>query len=77
MDDQPIIRVFNAVPIKADDFTITEALQSTQGNKATGLDSIPAEALKLKCVNDQLLEMCSIAYYGDMPDMWLKGNILP
>ena len=78
MDDQPIARVFDALPIKTGDFTLTElweAIKSTQGNKANGLDSIPAEVWKLVCFNDQLLELLSC--HGDITYMWLKGAILP
>ena len=49
VDDQPITRVFDTLPIKTGDFTMTEiweAVKSTQGNKATGLDGIPAEVWK-------------------------------
>ena len=76
VDNQPITRVFRALLIKTGDFTMTElweAIKSTQGNRATGLDCIPSEV----CFNDQLLEVCSRAYHGDIPDMWLKGAILP
>ena len=58
MDDQPVIRVFDVLPIKTGDFTVTElreAIKSNQGNKATALDCIPAEVWKLECFNDQLL----------------------
>ena len=56
---------------------LREAIQSTRGNKATGLDGIPAEVWKLECFNDQLLQVCNRAYHGDIPDMWLKGASLP
>ena len=56
---------------------LREAIKSAQEKKATGLDGIPAEAWKLDCFNDQLLEVCNKAYHGDIPDMWLKGAILP
>ena len=71
MDDQPITRVFDTLPIKSGGFTIElrEAITSTQGNKATGLDGIPAEVWELECFNDQLLEVCSRASHGDIPDM--------
>ena len=60
MDDQPVTRVFNALPIKTGDFTMTElpeAIKSTQGNKATGLDGIQAEVWKLECFRDQVLDV--------------------
>ena len=75
VDDQSINRVFDAFPIKTGDFTMTEsweAIKSIQGNKATGLDGIPAEVWKPECFNDQLLEVCNRAYRGDIPGMWLK-----
>ena len=36
---------------------VYKAMESTQMIKATGLDGIPAEVLKLECFSDQLLEM--------------------
>ena len=56
---------------------VREAIKSTQGNKATGLDGIPVEVWKLECFIDQLLEVCNRAYHRDIPDMWLKGAIVP
>ena len=56
VDDQPVTRAFDTLPIKTGDFTMTElreTIESTQGNKATGLDSIPEEVWKLDCCNDQ------------------------
>ena len=67
MDDQPITRVFNALPILAGDFIMTEpreAIKSTQGNKATGQDDIPVEVWKLERFNDNYLK-------------WLTEAILP
>ena len=77
--DHTITRVFDTLPIKTGDFTNTELQEaiSIQGNKATGLDSISEEVWKLECFNDQLPEVCNKAYHGDIPDMWLKGAILP
>ena len=72
VDDQPIVRLFDPLPVKTGDFTTTglrKAIKSTQGNKTTGLDGIPAEVWKLECFNDQLLEVCNRAYHGDIPDM--------
>ena len=46
--------LFDALPIKTGDFAMTElrkAMISTQGNKATGLDGIPAEVWNLECVD--------------------------
>ena len=80
VDDRPVARVFDALPIKTGEFTMTEsreAMKSTQGNKAIGLYGIPAEVWKLECFNDQLLKVCNRAYYGNIPDIWLKGAILP
>ena len=36
-----------------------EAIRSTQGYKATGLNIIPAEVWELECFNDELLEACN------------------
>ena len=61
VDDQPVVRVFDALPINTGDFTVTElreAIKSMQGNRATGLDGIPAEVWKLECFSYQLLEVC-------------------
>ena len=80
VDGQPITRAFDALPIKTGGFTVKEwreAIQSTQRNKATGLDGIPAEVWKLKWLNDQLLEACNKASHRDIADIWLKGVILP
>ena len=80
VDNEPITRVFDALLIKTGDFTmkkLREAIKSTQENKATGHAGIPAEVWKLECFNDQLLEVCNRACHGDIPDMWLKGVILP
>ena len=80
VDDQPITRKFDALPITTGYFTKTglrEAIKSTKGSKATGLNGIPAVVWKLDCFDDHLLEVCNRACHGDMPDMWLKGVILP
>ena len=53
-----------------------EAIKSSQGNKVTGLDSIPAEVWMLEWFSNQLLEVCDRACHGYIPDMWLKGAIL-
>ena len=50
VDDQPVTRVFNALPIKTGNFTMRElweTIKSTQGNKATGLNGIPAKVWNL------------------------------
>ena len=80
IDDQPINKVFDTLPVKRGDFTMAElqeAITATHNNKATGLDGIPAEVWKLDCLREQLLEVCNKAYYGDTPAIWLKGAILP
>ena len=72
VDDQPVTRVFDTVPIKTGDFITTElreAITSTQGNKATWLDGIPAEVWKLECFSDHLLGVCNRGYHGDISDM--------
>ena len=79
VDDQPITRVFDALPIKTGDLTVKElreAIKSAQGNKATGLDGIPAGVWKFECFNDQLLEVCNRDYHRDKPDMQVEGAVL-
>ena len=56
---------------------LREAIKSTQGNNATGLDGILAQVWKLECFNVKLLKVCNRAYHGNIPDVWLKGAILP
>ncbi len=80
IDDQPINKVFDTLPIVTGDFTMSElqdAIKATQNNKATGLDGIPAEVWKMDCLREQLLEVCNKAYHGDVPAIWRKGAILP
>ena len=63
VDDQPITRAFDVLPIKAGDLAMTElreAVKSTQGNKTTGLDGIPVWKLEcFKMIN--YLKMCNRA----------------
>ena len=80
IDDKPIKKVFDILPIDTNDFIkseLQEAIETTQNNKATGLDGIPAEVWKLDCLKDKLLEVCNKAYNGDVPTIWRKGAILP
>ena len=75
VDDQPITRELDALPIKTGDVTTTElgeAIKSTQGDKATGLDGVSAEVWKLECFNVQILEVSNKAYHGDIPGTWLN-----
>ena len=44
IDDQPVPKVFDTLPIKTGEFTAIElqaSIKSFQNNKATGLDNIP------------------------------------
>ena len=75
-----IVKVFDELPIKTDDFSITEvndAIKSMKYNKAVGLDEIPAEVWKTGCLVDQLLIVSNKTYHGNAPNLWLKGGILP
>ena len=47
IDDQPVLIVFDYLPIKTGEFSAIElqvSIKSFQNNKATGLDSIPIES---------------------------------
>ena len=75
IDDQPINKVFDTLPIITGDFAMSElqdAIKATQNNKATGLDGIPAEVWKIDCLKEQLLEVCNKAYIGDVPAIWSR-----
>ena len=80
IDDQPVPKVFDALPIKTGDFIAIElqaSIKSFQNNKATGLDNIPIETWKTGCMNKELLEVCNKTYLGDAPNCWLQGEIIP
>ena len=80
IDDQPLPKVFDTLPIKTGEFTAIElqaSIKSFQNNKATGLDSIPIETWKTGCMNEELLNVCNKAYLGDAPNCWLQVKILP
>ena len=81
VDDQPVTRVFDALPIKTSDFTMTElweAIISTQGRRRLdsmviqqGYGSLNVSMISyLKCVTEPITETY-------ISDMWLKGAILP
>ena len=80
IDDQPIIKVHDPLPISTSDFTMQEltlAIKMSQNNRATGLDEIPAEVWKSGCLNNELLDICIKTYHGDPPSYWLRGGIRP
>ena len=80
IDDRPIIKIFDTLPIETGDFTMLElntAIKPLQNNKASGLDGIPAEVWKTKCLNEELLTICNKTYHGDAPVIWRKGGIIP
>ena len=57
IENKSIVKGFDGLPIKADDFSIIElndAIKSMKNN-AAGLDEIPAEVWKTGCLDDQLL----------------------
>ena len=79
IDDQPVPKVFDTLPIKTGEFTEIElqaSIKSFQNNKATRLDSIPIETWKTGCMNEELLNVCNKTYLGDAPNCWLQGKIL-
>ena len=74
LDDQPIERVFNTLPIETGDFNIEElqkSINALQNKKAHGLDDIPIETWKTGCLNEKLLEICNKTFHGDVPGIWL------
>ena len=80
LDDQPIQRVFNTLPIETRDFTgdeLQKSINALQNNKAPGLDGIPIETWKTGCLDEELLEICNKTFHGDFPGIWLRGGILP
>ena len=80
INDCPIEKVFETLPIETNDFTeieLVKAIQSLKNNKAAGLDGIPAEVWKTNCLNKELLEVCNKTYHGDVPKIWLRGGIKP
>ena len=80
IDDQPVPKVFDTLPIKTGEFNAIElqaSIKSFQNNKATGLDNIPIETWKTSCMNEKLLNVCNKTYLGDEPNCWLQGKILP
>ena len=52
-------------------------IKSLQTNKAAGSDGIPTEVWKCGALNEQLLDICNKAFKGDIPNLWLKSNIIP
>ena len=57
LDDQPIQRVFNTLPIETGDFTgdeLQKSINALQNNKAPGLDGIPIETWKTGCLDEEL-----------------------
>ena len=80
LNDQPIERVFNTLPIETGDFTADElqkSINASQNNKAPELDGIPIEMWKTGCLDEELLETCNKTFHGDVPGIWLRGGILP
>ena len=79
IDDQPVPKVFDTLPIKTGEFTAIElqvSIKSFQNNKATGFDNKPIETWKTGCMNEELLNLCNKTYLGDAPNCWLQGAIL-
>ena len=78
LDDQPIERVFNTLPIKTEDFTADElqkSINASQNNKAPGLGGISTETWKTGCLDEELLEICNKTFHGDVPGIWREGGI--
>ena len=76
LNDQPIERVFNMLPIESGDF-MADKLIGLQNNKAPRLDGIPIEMWKTGCLDEELLEICSKTFDGDVPGIWLRDGIQP
>ena len=79
IDDQPVPKVFDTLPIKTSEFTAIElqaSIKSFQNNKATGFDNIPIKTWKTGCMNEELLNVCNKTYLGDAPKCWLQDTIL-
>ena len=80
IDDKPILKVFDTLPIETGEFTMDKlklSVEVLKNNKAPGLDEIPAEAWKSECFDQELLEICNKTYQVDAPNTWRKGGILP
>ena len=80
IDDQPVPKVFDTLPIKTGEFTSIElqaSIKSFQNNKATGLDNTPIEIWKTGCMSEKLLKVCNKTYLGDAPNCRLQGKIIP
>ena len=76
LNDQPIERVFNMLPIESGDF-MADKLIALQNNKAPEQDGIPIEMWKTGCLDEELLEICSKTFDGDVPGIWLQDGIQP
>ena len=76
LNDQPIERVFNMLPIESGDF-MADKLIALQSNNAPRQDGIPIEMWKTGCLDEELLEICSKTFDGDVPGIWLGDGIQP
>lgn len=57
IDDKPVEKVFDTLPINTCDFTeseLADSVKATQSNKAAWLDGIPTEVWKTNCFKDEL-----------------------
>ena len=80
IDDVPVMKVFDKLPIETGEFTMDElkhSIKDLKSNKASGLDEIPPEVWKTECFDQELLELCNKTYQGDAPKTWRQGGILP
>ena len=78
IDDQPVPKVFDTLPIKTGEFTAIElqaSIKSFQNNKATDFDNIPIETWKTGCMNEELLNVCNKKYLGDAPLLVTRCNL--
>ena len=79
IDDAPVRKVFDILPIETNDFTMDElqrSIKQLKNNKAAGLDEIPAEVWKTGCLDQQLLDICNNTYHGAAPNIWKQDGIV-
>ena len=80
IDDKPVLKVFDTLPIETGELTMEElklSIKALKNNKASGLDEIPAEVWKTVCLDQQLLEIYNQTYHGEAPRSWKNGGIIP
>lgn len=79
-DEQITVVVPFELPIDTNEFTLSElekAINLSSNNKATGIDTIPAEVWKTGILNEPLLDICNRTINGSKPSVWSKSEIIP